>query len=57
MKTRDYINIFIIFSILGFLSEFIISLCMHEQKQTLLIGPWMPIYGLGILLVLGIDHI
>ena len=57
MKTRVYINIFIIFSILGFLSEFIISLCMHEQKQTLLIGPWMPIYGLGILLVLGIDHI
>ena len=35
MKTRDYINIFIIFSILGFLSEFIISLCMHEQKHIL----------------------
>ncbi len=57
MKTRDYINVFIIFSILGFLSEFIISLFMHEQKQTLLIGPWMPIYGLGILFVLGIDHL
>ena len=57
MKTRDYINIFLIFSILGFLSELFISFFMHEQKQTLLLGPWMPIYGFGILLILGIDHI
>lgn len=46
-----YGNAFFVFSILGFGYEKITSLLMCQPKETLLIGPWMPIYGIGFLIV------
>ena len=46
-----YLNSFLLFSILGYLGELSLSLLAHQTKETLLIGPWMPIYGLGLLIV------
>ena len=46
-----YLNSFLLFSILGYLGELSLSLLTHQTKETLLIGPWMPIYGLGLLIV------
>lgn len=51
MKAKIYFLIFIIISILGYIFEFIFSLFEKIKKETLLIGPWMPIYGLGFLFV------
>lgn len=42
---------FIFFSIVGFSGEYLGSLIMNHKKETLLLGPWMPIYGLGFLFV------
>lgn len=46
-----YINTFLIFSILGFGYEKITSFLLHQPKDALLLGPWMPIYGIGLLVV------
>jgi len=46
-----YFNVFLFFSILGYILEIILSIIMHQPKSTLLIGPWMPIYGIGFLIV------
>mgnify|MGYP001861424662 FL=1 len=45
------LNAFLFFSILGFSGEYLGSLILNHQKETLLLGPWMPIYGLGFLFV------
>lgn len=50
-----YINLFLFSSILGFSYETIFRLIHHYSTYNLLLGPWMPIYGFGILIVEGID--
>lgn len=45
-----YVNTFFVFSVLGFGYEKITSFLLHQPKETLLIGPWMPIYGIGLLI-------
>lgn len=46
-----YGNLFIIFSIFGYCSETLIRLFHHYSLKNILFGPWMPIYGIGILAV------
>jgi len=46
-----YFNIFWIFAILGYFEEMLIAYFFAQTKRTLLLGPWMPIYGFGILIV------
>lgn len=45
------ISFFLFFSILGFSIEYVISLICRYKKETLLVGPWMPIYGIGFLTI------
>lgn len=45
-----YFNTFMIFSILGWLFEWILHFILKNAKQNILMGPWMPIYGIGLLL-------
>lgn len=45
-----YLNIFLIFSILGYSYETILRILLNSTQNYLLIGPWMPIYGFGILI-------
>ena len=52
-----YLNAFLFFSILGFSGEFLLSFFMKQSKETLLLGPWMPIYGIGFLTTYLIDKI
>ncbi len=46
-----YLNSFLIFSILGWCYEFIFHLFEHKIRDNILVGPWMPIYGFGILII------
>lgn len=45
-----YLNIFLIFSIFGYTYEIIIRMLNQVSTSNLLLGPWMPIYGFGILI-------
>lgn len=45
-----YLNIFLFFSIFGYTYETILRIILHSTQDYLLIGPWMPIYGFGILI-------
>lgn len=47
--TMYYLNIFLLFSILGYSYETILRILTNATQNYLLIGPWMPIYGFGIL--------
>ncbi len=51
MKTKLYLNTFFIISIIGYLFELLFSFFEKIKKETLLIGPWMPIYGIGFLFI------
>lgn len=53
-KTLYYLNIFFIFSILGHILENFIY--VHVDSG-ILYGFWTPIYGIGVLLILLINHI
>ncbi len=46
-----YSNLFLIFSIFGYLYEMAIRLMNHYSTHNLLLGPWMPIYGIGIVII------
>lgn len=46
-----YLNSFLIFSILGWCYEMTFHCLEGKIRQNILFGPWMPIYGFGILLV------
>lgn len=52
-----YVTSFLFFSIFGFLGEFLLSRIMNQSKETLLLGPWMPIYGIGFLVTHFINKI
>lgn len=45
-----YINTFFLFSIFGYTYEMILHILEHNVRTQILIGPWMPIYGIGILI-------
>lgn len=52
-----YLNTFLIYSILGFLLETIRSFFVNSKFTSgILYGPWTPIYGLGIVLVILISN-
>ncbi len=45
-----FINTFFFFSILGYIYEMILHFLEHNIRNQILIGPWMPIYGIGIII-------
>lgn len=48
-----YINIFLIYSIIGYLFEALITLITKgEFKSGIMYGPWTPIYGIGVIIIL-----
>lgn len=52
-----YLNTFLLYSILGFLLETIRSFLVNSKFTSgILYGPWTPIYGLGIVLVILISN-
>lgn len=52
-----YLNTFLIYSILGFLLETIRSFFVNSKFTSgILYGPWTPIYGFGIVLVILISN-
>ncbi|MCI8485493.1 MAG: putative ABC transporter permease, partial [Lachnospiraceae bacterium] len=52
-----YINCFFIYSIIGFLFEHIIYFLLgHEGDSGILYGPWTPVYGIGILIIILVSN-
>lgn len=52
-----YLNTFLIYSILGFLLETIRSFFVNSKFTSgILYGPWTPIYGIGIVIVILISN-
>ncbi len=52
-----YLNTFLLYSILGFLLETVRSFLVNSKFTSgILYGPWTPIYGLGIVLVILISN-
>jgi uncharacterized membrane protein len=49
--TMFYINTFLFFSILGWSYETIFHFLEHKMRNNILLGPWMPIYGFGMLII------
>lgn len=48
-----YINIFLIYSILGYIFEATMAfLTKGSFKSGIMFGPWTPIYGLGVIIIL-----
>lgn len=48
-----YINIFFIYSIIGFIYEILIAILFNNKIDSgFLYGPWTPIYGLGVIIIL-----
>jgi len=52
-----YINVFFIYSFLGYLYEVIVNLLEHHKISSgILYGPWTPIYGVGGVIILLISR-
>ncbi len=53
VKTMYYINCFFVYSIIGFLFEHLIYFLMgHTGDSGILYGPWTPVYGIGIIIII-----
>ena len=53
VKTMYYLNNFFMFSILGFIMETVVNLCLkNDLNSGFLYGPYTPVYGLGILIII-----
>ena len=50
-----YINNFLLFSILGHILESIIYLFLDNGYSGIMYGPWTPVYGFGIILIILIN--
>ncbi len=51
------INIFLSYSIIGYLFELIVDLILNIKPSSgILFGPWTPIYGFGVLIMLFIKN-
>ena len=44
-----YLNTFLFFSIIGWSYETLFHFLEHKMRDNILFGPWMPIYGFGLL--------
>lgn len=52
-----YINCFFLYSILGFLFEHFIYLVLgHQGDSGILYGPWTPVYGVGIIIIILVSN-
>lgn len=52
-----YLNCFIIYSILGFLLETIVAFITKSGFNSgIMYGPWTPIYGIGVVVILLLSH-
>ncbi len=50
---KKYLNYFVVFVIVGFIAETVYSLILDiNYNSGFLYGPWTPVYGFGIILVL-----
>ena len=48
-----YINVFLVYSMIGHLFEVIVDLILNIKPGSgILFGPWTPIYGFGVLIML-----
>ena len=48
-----FINVFLSYSILGYLFELIVALIMDNKLNSgIMFGPWTPIYGFGVLIMI-----
>ena len=48
-----YVNVFLIYSIIGFLMETILkNFFFHGMNTGFMYGPWIPVYGLGSCLII-----
>lgn len=48
-----YINCFFVYSIIGFLFEhFVYFIMRHVGDSGILYGPWTPVYGIGIIIII-----
>ena len=51
-----YINTFFIFSIFGFIFETFINMCLKQKLNSgFLYGPYTPIYGIGVIIIILIN--
>lgn len=57
VKRMYYLNCFFIYSILGFLFEHLLYLILgHHGDSGILYGPWTPVYGIGILIIILVSN-
>jgi len=48
-----YVNVFLLYSFFGFIFENFICLILKNNPESgILYGPWTPIYGLGVLIIM-----
>lgn len=53
-----YMNNFFLFSMVGYLYENTLHFLMHHHMtENPFFGPWMPIYGFGVVIILFLTHI
>ena len=51
-----YLSYFFIFSVIGYIYENILHLILHHHlTNNPFVGPWMPVYGFGIVVMLLIE--
>lgn len=52
-KVTYYINVFLIYSIIGFIIETTLKTFIFKNMNNgILFGPWIPVYGLGVVLII-----
>lgn len=52
-----YVNCFFMYSIIGFLFEHLIYFFMnHKGDSGILYGPWTPVYGIGIIIIILVSN-
>ena len=51
---KYYLNIFLIYGIIGFIFETILKLFNPSMNNGSMYGPWIPIYGLGACIIIAI---
>lgn len=49
---KYYINVFFIYSIIGYIFESILKLFIPNMHNGILFGPWVPVYGIGCSLII-----
>lgn len=49
---KYYINVFLIYSIIGYVMETFLKIFIPNMHNGILYGPWVPIYGLGCSLII-----